>query len=201
MTLKIPANRNKLLMKKPPIYIFIIVIALSFFSCKKSTVTRLSTRILKKGINQNAKQINSDSLNAYCFYMLDDKYASSTQSQEIDDWLKEKQKAIENKTLDYNLFDKNGGGPNGAEWNPSTNLYLAIVCPVNELNNNIELSINGTSYSNQMFLKDKNVSWYIIKQDFWEENLKEVNEEKVLEFKIEFNNLTTKKYFYAAYGE
>ena len=65
------------------------------------------------------KGVKSAVLASYCFYELDNKYSAEKNNQVINNWLNKKSNfVLSNETID-NIFDHNGGGPNGAEWNPS----------------------------------------------------------------------------------
>lgn len=111
----------------------------------------------------------------YCFYKLNDKYAVESDRLKIDKWLKTKMDSITKNNALKNLFNRNGGGPNGSEWNPSTDLYFAIYQPSKKLNSNTKLLINGNSYTNKVEQKNKNFTWYIIPRKYWKQKIRKID--------------------------
>ena len=49
---------------------------------------------------------------------------------------------IERDGISANLFDNAGGGPNGSEWNPATDLYLVACLPDSLSMPVLELKLN-----------------------------------------------------------
>ena len=61
-----------------------------------------------------------------CYYELDDKYSDSKNEKLIEEWWNSKLESIKEKGIQNHIFTKDGGGPNGAEWNTYTDLYFVI---------------------------------------------------------------------------
>ena len=168
---------------------------------------------------------------SWCFYKLDNKYSTENDSATIVKWLKEKSDQIINNTATNNIFNHNGGGPNGAEWNPSTDLYIAVQLPSppEDLNENLSVLVNGKPYQQLFFEYDHGIFWYRIDQTFWENEIKtidstdidkiysplylkgindgdfqpitELNYGEVLKFEIIYDTDTLVNFFHATYGE
>ncbi|WP_378172394.1 hypothetical protein [Aquimarina sp. SS2-1] len=185
-----------------------------------STITK-SILNSEKGIEQK--------LNAYCFFKLDDKYSTEKDSLVINTWLKEKSITIlTNDSID-NVFSQNGGGPNGAQWNPSTDLYIAISTSSNELDEIPKLYMNGKLYQKLVYKYRPHLIWYVLKQDFWEREIRKINSSdvkkmyslqllngiengkfnkmvdldygEILKFEITYKEEKLTKFFHATYGE
>jgi hypothetical protein len=62
-----------------------------------------------------------------CYYKLDDKYSESEDTAAINSWWQKKLQGIVSSGFQNSLFADQGGGPNGAEWNASTDLYIAAT--------------------------------------------------------------------------
>lgn len=160
-------------------------------------------------------------LNTFCFFKLDDKYSVEKDSLVIMNWLNEKSLAIiQNDTL-VNIFNQEGGGPNGAQWNPSTDLYIGISLGSDEFTEIPKLYINGKLFEEETQQQSPNLVWYVLNQDFWNKEVIEIDSPEYLReiengnFKIEDNLLSGEifkieitykdesliKYFHAAYGE
>lgn len=183
--------------------------------------------ILKEIVNSE-KDIEQK-LNSYCFYELDYKYSTEKDSLIINTWLKEKSLAIlKNDSLE-NIFSQNGGGPNGSQWNPFSNLYIAISIPSDELTEIPKLYVNGKLYKKQIYKYSSYLIWYVIKQDFWEREIRDIdsidvkkmyspeflsgvkngkintlvdlNYGEILKFEISYKKEKLTNFFYATYGE
>ena len=122
----------------------------------------------------NSKNNIEQKLKAYCFYKLDDKYSIEKDSLAINSWLKEKSKLILKNDSIESIFNQNGGGPIGAEWNPGTDLYIAIFTSINKSSNVPKLSINGKSYRNIIYEQSPYLTWHQVKRDFWEKEIREI---------------------------
>jgi hypothetical protein len=64
------------------------------------------------------------------FFELDDKYSDSEDKEEIDRWWNQRKNDLLLKNLaqnTYDIFNHNGGGPNGAEWNSYADIYCVAV--------------------------------------------------------------------------
>ncbi len=154
-------------------------------------------------------------LNAYCFYKFDNKYGVSHDSLDINKWKKIKTKQIQNDTIEGDIFMHRGGGPFGAEWNPSADLYIAIL-PAADMTGRLVVNINDKPFTT-INITGNELKWIVIKQDVWEKKLRKVKKrdsdpDKMSEYapsdmvgqiiRIEFvlgkNKLV--KYFYAAFS-
>lgn len=122
----------------------------------------------------NSKTNIKQKIEAYCFYKLDDKYSIEKDSLAINSWLKEKSKLILKNDSIESIFNQNGGGPNGAEWNPGTDLYIAIITSINTSTNVPKFSINGKSYSNKIYEYSPYLTWHKVKRGFWEKEIREI---------------------------
>lgn len=156
----------------------------------------------------------------HCFYGLDDKYAETTDAAKVADWIKEKSQTIRTQNISGDIFSNNGGGPNGAEWNASTALYLAIVTSAKPV-----VTINDQPYHN-IIATDNGITWLEIPHDYWENALKDIeqadiekmfskeliaerennknmplNVGQIMEFNIQANGNEATKYFHVAFGE
>ena len=100
-----------------------------------------------------SKQRDTLSLGFGCYYKLDDKYSESKDTSEINAWWREKIKRSELKGIQDNLFSGNGGGPNGAEWNPSTDLFLIATINRPVTDEAITLELNKNKISGIKFLQ------------------------------------------------
>lgn len=126
-------------------------------------------------VEEKSPELNhedSGKMAAYCFYELDDKNARAD-SAEVMKWLRQKSNDIEaNKDLD-NLFGHHGGGPNGAEWNPATNLYIAVFTPGVQGSAGSHfpaLYINGSAYKTVFYNINNHLYWYKISLHFLEQH-------------------------------
>lgn len=163
-------------------------------------------------------------LMVYCFYKLDDKYSETHQATEIEAWLTAKTENLLLADTRGNLFDRNGAGPNGAEWNPSTDLYVALV----NANPEAEVKMND-EVCKADFTIIQGVYWLVIPLDHWQARLKSISDEdaaalfekdgelerptdeiellqpktigEILKFEIKSDNQTAVHYFHAAFGE
>ena len=111
----------------------------------------------------NSEKNIDQKLNAYCFLKLDDKYSTEKDSLVINTWLKERSLEIQTNNSIVNIFTQNGGGSNGSQWNPATDLYIAISIPLNELTEIPKLYVNGELYQNQIYIFTPHLSWYAVK--------------------------------------
>ena len=194
-------------------------------SCKGNKIEHHKT--LEKV--SNSEIAKKQEVKAYCFFELDDKYSEDKDSLVIKNWLKEESRLILKNDTIGNVFGQNGGGPNGAQWNPSTDLYVAILKPSNELHELPKLYLNGKSFTNQFYKYSPVLSWYLVKQDFWEQELREIdatdikkmfsseilrgietgeyfpmtplNYGEILKFEIRYKEEALTKFFHATYGE
>ena len=144
-----------------------------FLSCKDSN----RDKDHKQASKNIEKQMEKFVLTSYCFYQLDDKYSTENDGQIIDNWLNQKSIDIINHTEIESIFSHNAGGPNGAEWNPSTNLYIAILFPATPQNSTdpVELLINGKVYEDVYLKYNANLIWYKVKREFWENEVRTIN--------------------------
>lgn len=85
------------------------------------------------------------------FFKLDDKYSTEKDSLVINTWLKEKSIKILRKDSAENIFTQNGGGPNGSQWNPATDLYIAVSTASNELTEVPKIYVNGKLHQKQIY--------------------------------------------------
>jgi hypothetical protein len=74
-----------------------------------------------------------------CYYKLDDKYAETEDTAQVNSWLRKKLAKVEFFGAWSNLFSNAGGGPNGAEWNSSTDLFC--IATINKVLTNEQITI------------------------------------------------------------
>lgn len=212
------------------LYIVPITLLLSLVSCQGGRKEQVVTEIKTPNLETNTEQHSGEQkLRAYCFYKLDDKYSVENDSGLIADWLKKKSLEIEKDTIVENILGQNGGGMHGAQKNPYTDLYLAVVTNSNDSNEVPEIRINGQLYTNNGHNFSTAINWYPIKLRYWEDELRAIKaddlkqqfsedvlldikernldafeilgEGEVLKFEIKFKEQKITKYFHAIYYE
>ncbi len=205
----------------------VILIFLTFIvliSCKE---TRKESFTIEKEIVDSEN--NVEKINSYCFYKLDDKYSTEKDSLIIVNWLKKKSHIILKKDSIQNIFYRNGGGPNGAEWNPATDLFIAVLTTQNVPANTPEIYLNGKLHKNKFYTHSPNLSWYKVKYNVWKRQAKDIDSidmqkmfstnflnsikngefepmaplenGEILRFDISYEKSRITKFFHAAYGE
>ncbi|MHA7059615.1 hypothetical protein ACWGOQ_0020480 [Aquimarina sp. M1] len=202
---------------------FLIIILL--VSCKKKE--KENSTIVKEIVN--SERIIAENLNSYCFYKLDDKYSTEKDSLIISNWLKEKSQIILKNDSIHNIFQRNGGGPNGAEWNPATDLFIAVLTSTNVPTKAPKIYLNGKLHKNQVYKYSPNLIWYKVKYNVWKQKVKDIEPEdiqkmfsaeflngvkngefkpivaldygEVLRFDISYKKNRITKHFHATYGE
>ncbi|MCX2764810.1 hypothetical protein [Aquimarina muelleri] len=201
------------------------LIVLVFMSCQRNK--KENPTIIKRieNVEKNVEQ----KLASYCFFKLDDKYSIEEDNLIINTWLKEKSQVLLKNDSIPNIFSQNGGGPNGAQWNPSTDLYIAILTHYKESTEIPKLYINEKLYKKQVYPFSSHLIWYEVKQSFWEQEVKEIDSSdiqkmypseflngisagefnpvadlkygKILKFEISYKKEKLTKFFHATYGE
>lgn len=205
--------------------LILLLISIVFISCNRSKKESPTGTINSTNSEKNIEQ----KLNAYCFFELDDKYSEEKDSLVINSWLKEKSLLVLKNDSITNIFDQDGGGLNGSQKNPFTDLYVAIMTPSNESTEMPKLHLNGKLYEEQVYRHSPNLIWYAIKKEFWERELKNIdpaaiekmyppdylkaikngefspnadlNEGEILEFEIIHKEEKITKFFHATYHE
>ncbi|TNE54491.1 MAG: hypothetical protein EP338_06655 [Bacteroidetes bacterium] len=168
-------------------------------------------------------------LSAYCFYQLDEKYSSEEDSSLIVQWMQEKSELILQNKIQGDIFAHEGGGPNGAEWNPSTDLYIALLFPEDKTSSSPKLQLNGRPQNHPVFEYNPHFVWYRVKEDFWVKQLKQMDSTEmraiypdalvksietgqfepiadlmygeILKFDISFQEESLIRFFHATFGE
>lgn len=118
-----------------------------------------------------------------CYYKLDDKYSESEDTAEINKWWRKKLKEFEYNGFQNNLFAKKGGGPHGAEWNSSTDLFIAATINKTLNNETIELKLNKKKISRVNFFKYfpihkiGTIIYFKLPRALWEKHLRKINAE------------------------
>ena len=188
---------------------YLVIIILLFISCEENSA------------NHEAES-EVGTVEMHCFYPMDDKYHESTDKVELDNWVNQKNQSILVGELKFDLFDRNGGGPNGAEWNASTDLCLVI-----RSNQDYTISLNGEVY-NEERINLGTMDWIVVKRSFWESHLRKMEHEdkkimfpegipleetfpiipieemgfgEVIKFELTTADTTLIKYFHVAFGE
>jgi hypothetical protein len=147
-----------------------------------------------QGHNSRLPVKSSDTLgyNIGCYYMMDDKYESTPEPSKKTEWIQNKLKEIEKKGgIKENLFDYNGGGPNGAEWNPSNDLLLIATFKPGEEYDTTLVMLNDQYSKIPVFhyypQKSKGDIFYaVVPRKQWEKKLRSITES-------DFNDLYKKK--------
>lgn len=216
-------------MKKTALHIIFYFILIVFISCQKNERKKSSFREIEKTPKEITLKEETISLNSYCFYKLDEKYSAEKDSILINNWLKEKSKTILANDSIESIFNQNAGGPNGAEWNPGTDLYISILSSSKKTNDKPSLRIKGELYSKSVFEYNDNLIWYLVEYDYWLKEVKEIdstdikqmfssevlngiknkefypvaqlNYGEILKFEISYENKILTKFFHVTYGE
>ncbi len=176
-----------------------------------------------EAVEETKELIRQAELEAYCFYKLDDKYCETTDPAVIQNWQEDKAVALAHHDIRGNLFEHKGGGPNGAEWNPSTTIYIVV----NQYPLNFKFLLNDVEHKVMSEIIG-GYTWISLSQGEWEERLVDVADEhwaemfpngpitepdgfgsalqppktgQVLPLTFVMNEDSTKFYFYAAFGE
>ncbi len=180
-----------------------------------------------------AETSNPAVLTTYLFYSFDRKEPEPAETSAADagTW-------IDIKTADIilsgkangDLFEHNGGGPNGAEWNPAGDLYLLISAPSTLAGSEPELRLNGSTFSGfDIISKSSGDSadafyWIRIPAGVWNNQLKDIEESdysglfgdkptpapdkteiplntgRIIKFEIKFGDRTATKYLHVDFG-
>ncbi|MEZ4805214.1 MAG: hypothetical protein R2852_06960 [Bacteroidia bacterium] len=176
-------------MKKRILYSFYIIV---FASCNNSNHTTIIEGKSNVTSSSDSGELDSKSdlnlliqdtlpLNLGCYYKLDDKYSESEDSSEIGIWWRNKLIQFEQHGFQNNLFDNRGGGPNGAEWNSSTDLYIAASIDKIIEDETIELELNKKKITGVIFKtyipKNKigSIVHFKLPKDLWETHLRKIN--------------------------
>lgn len=118
-----------------------------------------------------------------CYYELDDKYSDISDTSEINKWWSNKLENIKQSGIDNDIFSKEGGGPNGAEWNSNADLYFAGMFGISDQykKNKVSISLNNKfidveKFNIQSYSKDMLVS-FMIPKEVWKAALRSVTPE------------------------
>lgn len=87
------------------------------------------------------------------FYKLDDKSSQVQDTAIINSWWKQKIIQVELYGMPGNIFQQNGGGPYGSEWNPMTDLFLVVTSKQVWKNETVTLYLNGRPVPAVRFIK------------------------------------------------
>ncbi len=206
----------------------VIVFFLTFIvliSCKKTG--KENSTIEKEIVDSEKKSV--EKINSYCFYKLDDKYSTEKDSLIIINWLKKKSQIILENDSIQNIFYRNAGGPNGAEWNPATDLFIAVLTSKNIPTGTPKIYINKKLHKYEFYNHSPNLTWYKVKYNIWKHNVKAIDSidmkkmfstqflnsikngefkpivpleyGKILRFDISYKKNRITKFFHATYGE
>jgi len=120
--------------------------------------------------------------NFACYYLIGDKYSEETDSMTIHTWWTTQLKQFEQNGFTRNLFDRQGPGANGSEWNSSTDLFLAAYFEQDLSTQSLRLLFNEQPVPNIQFKKyqlnsDKGCLVYAqVPKKTWISRLKNINE-------------------------
>ncbi|NOQ72557.1 MAG: hypothetical protein GQ574_11175 [Crocinitomix sp.] len=173
--------------------------------------------------NEVARHVSA--LEVYAFYPLGDKYYVESDSLEIENWLKAKTENLQSQVNGRNVFEHEGGGPNGVEWNAEVDLYLAVNHYGLE---SYQVFLNDSLCTFEV-IKKPNIDWIRIPKEFWIPRLKpmrnsdlhhlfsnqEMKDERmrmsssaaslftgeVIQFVVKTDSIERINYFHVAYGE
>ncbi|MEZ5344883.1 MAG: hypothetical protein R2681_04925 [Pyrinomonadaceae bacterium] len=112
------------------------------------------------------------------FYSLDDKTSDDSEVL-IEEWIRAKTRAADENQTGADIFSRSAGGPNGAEWNPSGDLYLMIALQGSE-NETPEILLNGTAISGLETVKLSSENsgntfyWLKLPAQLWLDNLRDI---------------------------
>ena len=110
--------------------------------------------------------------NAFCFYKMDEKYSTEKDSLKIQQWMKDRSELLLTNDSFKNIFSSSGGGPNFAEWNPSTDLYIAVRHPKTQP---IHLTLNQKLPASDSFEFNEQLMWYKVQRSFWEKEARSID--------------------------
>ncbi len=176
-------------MKKLIIYLFFMGCLASFHNSDSMTINGRSIHTTNKaGIadiipQPEFKQIQTDTLvlDFGCYYKLDDKYSQSEDTTVINTWWQKKLREFEFKGIANNIFTNQGGGPNGAEWNSSADIFVVATINASLKNDRIELELNKKRMSGIKFLKytpqgkTGTIVYFTLPKAVWEKHLRKIN--------------------------
>jgi hypothetical protein len=133
-------------------------------------------------IKERSKQNDQDTLltGFGCYYKLDDKYSQSKDTAGINKWWQSKLNEFELNGIQNSLFEDHGGGPNGAEWNPSTDLF--VVAATNKIlkNETVVLELNKKKIPGIKLFKylpdskTGTILYFKLPQALWEKHLRKI---------------------------
>lgn len=161
---------------------------LSFSACNnsnsgtdKSTVTDTQP-VVTVPAAPTITPLQSDTLLQWigAYYKLDDKYSFSKDTALINSWWKSKLAQVELYGKPANLFSHNGGGPNGAEWNSSTDLFIVASCGYKLISESVELRLNGKVIPGLKLVKQTPLTktgtllYLRLPQEVWEKELRDI---------------------------
>lgn len=116
-----------------------------------------------------------------CYYAFEEKYSTPEEKKPESEWLNDLFQRIAKGHIGGNLFSHGGGGPNGAAWNPSNDLYLVIfTADTTAKASNSRLLLNGKANAKLKLNaypsgnKTRTIFYCKVPQKTWEKQLREI---------------------------
>lgn len=143
----------------------------------KAVLVSILVTFLLCSCQSNVHNDTDQSYNVYAFYALDDKTAMDNDAVNIMSWLQKKSESLEKGKVTYDLFDenRNGGGPNGAEWNPEADMYVATNVAFQE---SLNIRINDTVFD-QVVYEANGYKWFLLEQNYWVNAFQEIKADDI----------------------
>lgn len=120
------------------------------------------------------------------FYKMDDKSSLEQDTAIINNWWKQKLVQVDLYGRPANIFQQHGGGPNGAEWNPLTDLFLVVTSRQVWNKETVTLYLNGIPVPGIKFTRKipatKTGSLYYaqLPEKIWSSNLRPLTREDLI---------------------
>lgn len=161
----------------------IILCIILFSSC-----SRESQDIHKEIIPKKLKFKDNFKPQVYWTYELYSKYAeidSLYSTENINKWWNNHLEYMEEITHKNPIYPNSGGGPNGAEWNAHTNLYVSAYFPIdhhldfNKIDtSSVKVSINGSIVDNSLIkmrcYRNTIMIYFVLDKHFWTDLLRSI---------------------------
>jgi hypothetical protein len=133
-----------------------------------------------------------------CYYKMDDKYSETQDTAEINKWWRQKLTELDRKGIRSSLFSNKGPGPSGAEWNPSTELFVAAAVQGMPENEKITLELNKKKITGIKFTSCKakwgSIVYFQLPFELWKKDLRNIKAGDLQELYNGENLDTLKKY-------
>lgn len=122
----------------------------------------------------------------FCTYLMGEKYQTGTyDSSAKNEWIVN---YLRTPWTYENLFMPKGPGPNGSQWNPSNDLFIALLIPYTKTPLAFTVQLNGVNYPDAQLHynwssgTEGTYVWFVLPLKEWEKRLRKVEnlEEKII---------------------